>query len=254
MKAIPNPDRLEEEYKKLLLVFVGTIHTAAKNEIFQDYLYIKSVYEEELKQDAESHLPVWLMILSNAFNRVKDKVSGFFNSVVNRISTLPRAYKTFIGSKFKKVLGKPELAQEIIKNSNMEPLIQGWIAQNVTLVTKLKDDIYADIEGIIRRGVMEIKTKAQIAEDLKKNLKISENRAILIAEDQHLKLTAQINQYLYEKGGSESYIWRTQRDNRVRPEHADREGKIFKWNRPPQGGHPGMAIRCRCFAQPIFKT
>lgn len=47
------------------------------------------------------------------------------------------------------------------------------------------------------------------------------------------------------------YIWRTRRDRRVRPEHADREGQIFAWNNPPPGGHPGEDNNCRCRAKSI---
>lgn len=52
--------------------------------------------------------------------------------------------------------------------------------------------------------------------------------------------------------GIEEYIWRTAGDNRVRPAHILRNGKKFKWDRPPLDGHPGMAIRCRCVAIPVI--
>jgi SPP1 gp7 family putative phage head morphogenesis protein len=41
-------------------------------------------------------------------------------------------------------------------------------------------------------------------------------------------------------------------DDRVRPLHADRQGLIFRWDKPPSDGHPGMAIRCRCVADPVI--
>ena len=46
------------------------------------------------------------------------------------------------------------------------------------------------------------------------------------------------------------YIWRTQKDDRVRGEHAAREGEIFNWHIPPEGGHPGEDYNCRCWAEP----
>ncbi len=46
------------------------------------------------------------------------------------------------------------------------------------------------------------------------------------------------------------YIWRTQRDNKVRPSHRANEGKIFSWDSPPPTGHPGEAPNCRCYAEP----
>lgn len=46
------------------------------------------------------------------------------------------------------------------------------------------------------------------------------------------------------------YIWRTVRDDHVRSQHAAREGKVFSWNKAPEGGHPGEDYNCRCWAEP----
>ncbi len=47
------------------------------------------------------------------------------------------------------------------------------------------------------------------------------------------------------------YIWRTRGDSKVRSEHADRDGKTYSWNDPPEGGHPGEAPNCRCRAEEV---
>jgi SPP1 gp7 family putative phage head morphogenesis protein len=46
------------------------------------------------------------------------------------------------------------------------------------------------------------------------------------------------------------YIWRTLQDEKVRPEHAANNGKIFAWDTPPETGHPGEDFGCRCWAEP----
>lgn len=46
-----------------------------------------------------------------------------------------------------------------------------------------------------------------------------------------------------------TYIWRTVGDGKVRSSHADRNGKVFSWVNPPEGGHPGEAPNCRCWAE-----
>ena len=48
------------------------------------------------------------------------------------------------------------------------------------------------------------------------------------------------------------YIWRTRRDNKVRPSHAANDGKIFAWDDPPGTGHPGDDYGCRCTAEPYL--
>lgn len=45
------------------------------------------------------------------------------------------------------------------------------------------------------------------------------------------------------------YIWRTKGDDKVRPEHASREGKIFAWN-DPAIQPPGTEYGYRCTAIP----
>ncbi|WP_442872598.1 phage minor head protein [Cognatishimia sp. SS12] len=43
---------------------------------------------------------------------------------------------------------------------------------------------------------------------------------------------------------------RTRRDSRVRPSHAENDGRVFEWNDPPATGHPGDDYGCRCTAEP----
>ena len=47
------------------------------------------------------------------------------------------------------------------------------------------------------------------------------------------------------------YIWHTIGDSKVRSEHAARNGQIFDFDNPPEGGNPGEAPNCRCWAEPI---
>ena len=60
------------------------------------------------------------------------------------------------------------------------------------------------------------------------------------------------NLYWQRSAGIKEYRWQTMMDDRVRPLHADRQGLIFRWDKPPSDGHPGMAIRCRCVADPVI--
>lgn len=47
------------------------------------------------------------------------------------------------------------------------------------------------------------------------------------------------------------YIWRTAKDEKVRSLHAKRDGKIFDFSYPPDGGNPGEDYNCRCWAETI---
>ena len=64
------------------------------------------------------------------------------------------------------------------------------------------------------------------------------------------KLNGQLTMLRQSAYGVEAYIWRTSLDERVRQMHADRDGERFEWSTPPEDGHPGMPIQCRCVAEP----
>jgi len=49
-------------------------------------------------------------------------------------------------------------------------------------------------------------------------------------------------------------VWRGILDARERPEHVAREGKEFSWKNPPDDGHPGEPINCRCTAEPVLPS
>lgn len=46
------------------------------------------------------------------------------------------------------------------------------------------------------------------------------------------------------------YVWNAKSDSKTRSSHAERDGQVFCWDNPPDGGHPGEAFNCRCKAKP----
>ncbi|MAK31420.1 minor capsid protein, partial [Acinetobacter sp.] len=79
------------------------------------------------------------------------------------------------------------------------------------------------------------------------------SRARLIAADQMGKVNGQINKARQLSMGVETYVWQTAKDERVRKDHQHKQGKTFRWDDPPTGGHPGEPIRCRCTALPNYE-
>ncbi len=58
--------------------------------------------------------------------------------------------------------------------------------------------------------------------------------------------------YRQQAVGCETYIWRSQDDDRVRARHAGYDDQEFPYSRPPEDGHPGQAYGCRCTAEPVW--
>ena len=92
----------------------------------------------------------------------------------------------------------------------------------------------------------------EIAGELEDSYGVSARRAALIARDQIGKLNGEIARERQTELGIRRYKWRSSSDERVRPEHADRDGQIFEWSDPPPDGHPGQPVQCRCWAEPLI--
>lgn len=84
-------------------------------------------------------------------------------------------------------------------------------------------------------------------------IEAARKRGSRIARIEIAKLNGQLNEYRQRQIGVKSYRWRTILDGRERPEHHNRNRKIFEWDAPPTGGHPGTEINCRCRAIAVLE-
>lgn len=78
-----------------------------------------------------------------------------------------------------------------------------------------------------------------------------EAHARLIARDQIGKTQAVLNYERAVQAGATHYIWRTQGDGKVRPEHAARNNTRRAYG---VGEQPGQPIQCRCVAEPAISA
>jgi SPP1 gp7 family putative phage head morphogenesis protein len=98
------------------------------------------------------------------------------------------------------------------------------------------------------------RSPAEIADILRVRLEVTEAQAQATARDHLLRLNAALTESKLTAIGVTGYVWRTQLDDRVRPHHAEREGKAFRWSGPPDDGHPGEPPNCRCWPEPQIVT
>lgn len=88
--------------------------------------------------------------------------------------------------------------------------------------------------------------------------RFANNSAALVARTETAKVNALVNQQVAESVGVTHYIWRTMGDGAVRDAHAHMEGKVCRYDDPPDpddgfGAHgPGEVPNCRCFADPVI--
>lgn len=129
---------------------------------------------------------------------------------------------------------------------------EAWIRANVKLIKSVAEE-HLDRVAEITEQAVKVGSRAEVvAERLREATGISSRKARTIARDQIATLQGQVVQARQTRLGIERYRWRTAGDSRVRTAHQLREGQIFRWDRPPNDGHPGQPINCRCYAEPVL--
>lgn len=210
------------------------------------------VDEDEPDEESDWIAVLLALIFANVSRSVfvRDKVEKIFRDV-----------QIFADSQWNRVMestfgGTTALPAGYLED--MRKIKELFLYQNLKLIKSIDDDIREGLYYTLAKNAVSSvdvdDVERQIVDYIKKRTEMAEKRAVLIGSDQVGKLYGQINQYYQQKNGIESYVWRTMMDNRVRPEHRAREGKIFRWDNPPPDGHPGYPVRCRCYADPLYDT
>ena len=244
------PANLEREYAKILRDYV-------RDEINIIMEYVPEMVDAQLANgiQADSRMDSWITDMTSKITRaiesklnVRQKVEQVFNKV--------KAFAHKENEKpFKSVFGytpKPPVERQF------EMLKTIWVSQNMTLVKSIDSRLMESIHYTLTENVIRAADRDELQTELVRTIRklgeTSEKRAILIASDQVGKLNSQLAQYEQMRQGVKSYKWVTMGDDRVRAQHEARNGHTFYWNDPPDGGHPGYAIRCRCIARPCYDT
>jgi SPP1 gp7 family putative phage head morphogenesis protein len=140
---------------------------------------------------------------------------------------------------------------------NVNDLLQASVRENVNLIKTIPAEALDKVEKLVWAST----TKGEGAKSIMRQIasrqtgKYAEDlrHARFIARDQTAKLNGNLNRIRQTNLGVEEYIWVTVGDDRVRESHARKNGRIYRWDKPPADtGHPGQDYQCRCIAQPIL--
>lgn len=137
-----------------------------------------------------------------------------------------------------------------------EPFLNGmladWNRKTTELVQDKASEYIKSVESIIRNQTAIESTQKTAREIIEKRKEAFKGKINFTAVNETGMLNSQLQRSRLLGIGALSYIWTTQRDERVRVLHQQRQGKMFSWKVPPSDGHPGMPIRCRCVATPVL--
>lgn len=155
----------------------------------------------------------------------------------------------------------------ILASSAIAAAVDTAVAANVSLIRTIGESHWGRvIEAVTANYQGKTFAEGSLTNRLAKIGNISKRQAKRIARDQTSKLNSSLNAIRQQDAGINRYTWRNSQDQRVvgnpgglYPEgnavhgnHWEREGQEFRWDQPPEDGHPGQPIQCRCTAEPII--
>ncbi len=156
---------------------------------------------------------------------------------------------------FKALLGI-DLATNV---PGLADLMAGWARENASLIKSIPERYFDEVEQLTLRNIRSGTRAGALAEQIQERWDVGESRAALIARDQTAKLNGDITEHRQTAAGITEYIWRTSKDDLVRPSHASLEGQVLSWKSPPvvdlksgRTAHPGQDYQCRCTAEPVL--
>ncbi|EZQ11650.1 phage minor head protein [Acinetobacter sp. Ver3] len=139
------------------------------------------------------------------------------------------------------------------RGSDIQDVIDNQIAANVSLIKSIPSQYTDKLEALVMNALQTGQTNEELAQEIKKLGHSTDIRARLIARDQMGKINGAINKKRQTSMGVETYDYLTAKDERVRPLCRRHHGQTFRWDTPPEGGHPGEKIGCRCTAVPNYE-
>lgn len=240
------PKSPEVMYRKQLNILTKKLRTDVNNDIVPILRQLESEYIND----------AYARTLEEAFNRLRRTYSDIDRNaqiIANSfVSNSDRNNKQRFYSAMNEAVGVN--LNNIVQNEGLEDILVATTRDNVGLIRSIPEEYFKKIENVVFSGTTRGNSASSMIQEIQKIGKITSNRAKLIARDQSSKLNSALTQKRSQNLGIEEYIWRTAGDEEVRETHKSKNGKVFRWDKPPKDtGHPGQDIQCRCVAQPIIK-
>lgn len=131
--------------------------------------------------------------------------------------------------------------------------VNAMTTANVQLIKSIRSQYLDKVQNAVTQAVVNGTLNKDLVQQIKDIGKTTEKRAIFIARDQSSKLNAALTQARHEDVGITKYTWSTSGDERVRENHAEKDGQVFEYANPPADtGHAGHDFNCRCVQIPYL--
>lgn len=257
------PAALEISYRKKLRIIIEAAHQVVRSMLYPE---LERIHAEaraargDARQDSTYSQKVDLI-----FQAMRASLAGQFSDERIKQMAKEQAAKVsdFSRRNVTRILANAIGVDIFLAEPYLQAELDQFVQSNVDLITTVKDNYLSQIKQTVMRGIQTGTRVEDLKDEIEARYQPAQNHAELIARDQVTKFNGQLNQLRQREVGVEKYIWSTSKDERVRgnpsgkypdadPSHWEREGKIFSWDDPPEDGHPGEPIQCRCIAIPVI--
>lgn len=238
------PHAIEREYVGYLRGLAGSINDVVNKKLVE----IEPHFKADVRQDGISDwLENWLIVLLQAVLPFVDEenIVGFVRGYVTQMAD-------FNHKQFHKVVRSVYQVNIFTSEPWLEEVLRLAEWENIQLINSIPTQTLEKLRTRFMQAIRKGERWESVVDDVKSILNTNEKRATLIARDQIGKLNGHLTKLRQQNIGVKSYIWRGMLDERERAHHVDREGKQFDWDNPPDDGHPGEPILCRCYAEAVF--
>lgn len=238
------PMAVERGYKQWLKKYINNLTKSIKDNLSPIQSFIISHYRQD---DNESYDTQLTIAISSAI-QVEMTKAEIETALMNVYTETDLYNKGQIEAVYKSLGQAP-----IVYSGDAENTLRSqFTQQNRMLVESIRTDIRTKLIYEINNQVNNGYDEAEIIAVVNKAKEQAYKRADKISHNEIGNLDGRMCKSRQLANGITHYQWRTVRDERVRPWHDEREGKIFAWDKPPFDGHPREAPFCRCEPAPCI--
>lgn len=270
-KYIPlYPDSSEREMRRISNAYMKIVSEELKAILPE----IMDAYDREIRHDAHED-GLWDLgkKITDSFSRatetIRRKTEDFdLGEMIGKAATgirrsAVREWKRAVG----KTLGV-EIDEEFYKDEMYREAMDEWVRDRTDAFKEVPTEVMMLVRKKIEEGYQAGTPTSKIKKEIQHIYSTARQTAADNAAGSVSLLNYEVSRKTQEDAGVREYMWYTRRDSKVRACHASFDGKIFRWDGPPeiwyQTKHegkvwtgrycgPGQDYNCRCRAVPVFK-
>jgi SPP1 gp7 family putative phage head morphogenesis protein len=188
-----------------------------------------------------------------ALNRYADVLWPWAESVANRMIAEVSRRDAAAWEEHGKAIGRA-LRREILSAPTGATMRQ-TLALQAEKITSIPREAAERLYTLTTEGMLKGTRAREIAREIMRSGEVSASHANMLARTGVSSTATALTKARAEHIGSAYFVWRTSKDGAVRPSHRRMEGKMLRWDDPPEidgyRGLPGEFANCRCFCEPL---